>query len=46
MIRNRSGPDQVVQVGFEPGRIAVTDRYQVATADQHGAGSSGVQTKI
>jgi hypothetical protein len=35
-MRNRSEPDQVVRGGFEPGRIAVTQRVPVAPVHQHG----------
>ena len=35
-MRNRGKLSQVVQAGFEHGRIAVTKRFEVATADQHG----------
>jgi hypothetical protein len=40
--RSRSESDQVVQAGFGPGRIAVTQRVMVAAVDQHGRAALAV----
>lgn len=41
VMRNRFEPGQVTQAGFEPGRIAVTQRVHGCYRVQHGAGGSG-----
>jgi hypothetical protein len=39
-MRSRPKPGQVTSAGFEPARIAVTQRVMAATAHQHGVGGS------
>jgi len=45
-MRNRSESSQVVQAGFGPERIAVTQRVSVATVDQHGRTTLAARKKF